>query len=169
MSNLRTIIVFAIAVVFGLFVQGTFVRSFAPGAYAPDIILILVVMVALSAPTTWGVVGAFVLGLLADFSTALFLGPNAAGAIVAFCFVVFWSRKVFADRWFAVSALTFVASNLKSIVCLIMFALYAGVDFLNFNSLQILFVEALGSAFLAPIVMKLLYIRRSTSSRGYSF
>lgn len=169
MSSLRTIIVFAIAVIFGLFVQGTFVRSFAPGAYAPDIILILVVLAAMSAPTTWGLIGAFVLGLLADFSTALFLGPNAAGAVVAFCFVVFWSRKVFADRWFAVSSLTFIASNLKSFVCLLMFALYAGVDFWNFNSLQIVFVEALGSAILAPIVMKLLYIRRASSTRGYSF
>ena len=169
MSQIRTILLFSVAVILGLFIQGTFVRSFAPGAYAPDIILILIVMVALSAPTVWGLLAAFILGLLADFSTALYVGPNAAGAVVAFGFVVFCSSKVFADKWLAISALTFVASCLKSLICLLMFGLYAGVNFFSIDYLNIALVEAVGSGLLAPIVMKLLYIRRASRNSGYGY
>ena len=66
-------------------IQGTLIKPLSPSAIAPDFILMFVVFLALYHPTAVGMVGAFLLGCAGDFASGEFVGPNAAGCVVAFC------------------------------------------------------------------------------------
>ena len=153
---IRKIVVFLIAALIGLVIQAGFVHSLYPSAGAPDFILILVVLLAMRVQTPRGVLGAFCLGVLADFASGQFVGPNAAGCVVAFMLVVILTGKVYAERSLAVIFLTFVSSIAKSFTFVALLAVYANVVLIERNVLTLIFIEACLSAIVAPLVLKAL-------------
>ena len=146
--------VFVVLSLFGLFVQGALIHSFFPSAIAPDIILILIVILARQSHTLPALLGAFFLGLLADLASGVLLGPNAAGAVVAFGLVGAIARRVYAERYIAVVILTFVCSAAKSLTAVLMVVLYVGKWTLPQDALRVVLIEAAASALLAPVVLK---------------
>ncbi len=84
---MRIIITFVLAALIGLTIQASVVHTSAPAAVAPDFILILTVAIALFYHSPGGALGAFLLGMLADFASAQYVGPNAAGCVVSFVLV----------------------------------------------------------------------------------
>lgn len=163
---IRLIIVFLVACFVGLFIQAALVHSSVPAAAAPDFILVLVVIIALNYQTVPGMLGAFCLGLLADFASGQFVGPNAAGAIVAFSFVGILASRVYADKGLAVMVITFLSSLAKSAVYALMHALYvngATDELMQMKVFQLILLEALLSGLVAPIVIRLLSLTKPSS------
>ncbi len=161
---LRLILTFLVAGLLGLFIQSSVIRSSFPAAPVPDFLLILVIAVSRHFHTPLGAVGAFALGLLADFGSAQYLGPNAAGSVVAFYIVGLIANRVYADRAPALFIITFLCSLAKSAIAILFFELYLKDFVLPAGSLRIVLYEALFSGLLAPIVLRLLRVRVSPSS-----
>lgn len=153
---IRTILTYAFVCLLGLFIQGALIKSLFPSASAPDFLLVIVVVLALRHPQVAGLIGAFCVGLAGDFAAARFIGPNAAGSVVAFVLVMFFSTKVYAERGIALGMLTFFASIAKSVTQLLMLNLYVSVDLLTSEGIKIVFIEAVLSALVAPFVFLVL-------------
>ncbi len=161
---IRTIVLFVVAAMLGIFIQATIVHASFPAAAAPDVILILTVILGLRYRSVSGLFGAFLLGILADFASGQYVGPNAAGGIVAFLAVGSIASRVYAERALAVVMITFLCSLIKSLVLVSLFALYIKPDVLNLNLLNMILLEALFSGIVAPLVMKLIGYPRGTTA-----
>lgn len=153
---LKSVIVFFLAFLIGLFVQATLVHSFESAWVAPDFILILVVYLGLHHKSPAGAVGAFVLGLGADFAEARFVGPNAAGAVLAFCLTVEISNRIYAEKGPATVLVTVVASATKLVAYALMLMLYTKTNVFSGPFAWTVVKEIVLTALFAPLVMKLL-------------
>ena len=152
----------------GLFIQATLIHSAFPAAVAPDLLLVLVVLLALHQRSVGNVILSFFLGVLADFASGQFIGLNAAGMVVAFALVGLISSRVYAERSFAIALITFLCSLVKSLVCLLMLFVYAGAETVASNLWQVVLFEAILSAVSAPLFLVLLQWsgRRGASRAG---
>jgi rod shape-determining protein MreD len=150
----RILLLFSAAIV-GFFINATLIHSLAPAAIAPDFITVLVVCLALRFRHAGGVFGAFLLGVLADFASAQFVGPNAAGSIVAFCFVLFLSNKIYIERTPSIMLVAFLAACAKSITYVLMLAAYASVNVMSAHVVGVILLEALFTGLIAPILFRL--------------
>lgn len=156
---IRLLMIFSFTCVMGLFFQAALIHSSIPAAPAPDFILILVVITALNYQNVFGMIGAFVLGLLADFASGLFIGPNAAGAVVAFSLIGVIASRVYADRGFGVMLITFFSCLVKSAVYAIMHVVYingAMHEILQLSVLKLVLIEAALTALVAPLLYRLM-------------
>ena len=162
---IRSFLVFTVAALIGLIIQATLVHTIYPSAVAPDFIIILVTYIALRFRAWPGAIAAFCLGLLADFASGQFLGPNACGAVVGYLVVVGISGKVYAEKQMAMAILCFFASLAKSSVFLVMLFVYLDVAVLTQSVITTCFLEAIISAALSPFVMFMLDWRPNASKR----
>lgn len=151
---IRNVLVFTVAMLLGLAVQATLVHSLLPTMVAPDFIVILAFYLGITHKSPGGALGAFLLGLSGDFATAKFIGPNAAGCVLAFSFVVLLSNRIYAERGPALVVVSFLASVVKSLVALAMIALYTQATFAPGEVFRTLLWEALITALVAPIVLR---------------
>lgn len=162
---MRQVAAFFIFGMLGLGIQATVFHSSFPDLPAPDVILILVVGISRLHHTRLGVLGAFAMGLLADFASAQYLGPNAAGCIIAFLFVGLIANRMYADKVIAIFFITLGSSLAKSLTAIIMFTLYLPAFTLPPNGLKIMLLEALFSAILAPFILR--FLRVNIPSTGF--
>ena len=159
---MRLVATFAVLLVLGLLVQATLVHSLFPSAIAPDFLLMLVFFLGIHHKSPLGAFGAFLLGVVADLASARFIGPNAAGAVIAFAFVAYSSGHMFAERGAISGILAFFASLVKSIVFLTMMRFYAGISF-PIEEVTTVLLEALFTGILTPIALGLLRPTRSST------
>ena len=151
--SFKVIIVFTVACFLGILVRATLAHTLYPVVFAPDFILVLVVALAVKYPSSRGVFAAFLLGLVSDFASGQFLGPSAAGCVVAFWLVVMVSTKMYADKAPAVMAVTFLASVSKSLTYLLILVLYADLSVVYRSVLLLVLYEAILTSIFAPIVI----------------
>jgi rod shape-determining protein MreD len=151
----KRVLVFFLAFVLGLLIQA-FVHSFESAWIAPDFILILVVYLGLYHKSAWGVVGAFVLGLGADFAEARFIGPNAAGCVLAFCLTVELSNRFYAEKGLATALAALPASAAKLFGYSLILAVYTNVTVLNRSIAVGMVKEVILTAALTPFVIRAL-------------
>lgn len=151
---LRVVAVFVVSAFIGLLINATLVHSSFPGSIAPDFILILSVAISFFYHTPLGVVGAFLLGIAADLASGLYIGPNAAGCVVAFCLVGMIANRVYADKIVAVFIITSICSVAKSFTFLLLVFLYVPDRVLPEDILRLVLAEALLSGLVAPLVLR---------------
>lgn len=149
---IRVIAVFTVTALLGLATNASLIHSTAPFAIAPDFILILAVILGFYQQNAGGVVGAFLLGLMADFGSAQYIGPNAAGCIVAFRLVGLIANRIYAEKAVAVFIIVFICSVVKSAGYLTVVYLYASTIGSE-DLVQIILYEALFTGLAAPLVM----------------
>jgi rod shape-determining protein MreD len=137
------------------------IHDTVPAAAAPDIIMVLVVVLGLHFRTVAAIIGAFCLGLLSDFASGQFVGPNAAASIVVFGLVGIIATRVYADRAIALMLIVFFCSLAKSVTVVSMYLFYLD-DYISeltrFPVLRTIGLEAVLSALVAPLVLKLLFL-----------
>lgn len=153
---MRTIVIFFLTACLGLLLQATLVHSISPSAISPDFIVVLVLYLALNYRNIWGLLGVFALGLLADFASAQFVGPYAAGAVAAYSLVLFISDKVFAERTAAVIILGIVSSAVRALTYLVLLLIYVDVNLFRLDVIAKVLLEALLTGLVAPFVFRLL-------------
>lgn len=160
---IREALVFLLAFLIGIFIQASVFHSLSPAFIAPDLILLLVVVLGLHSKNAFGALGAFLLGIGADFATARYVGPNAAAAVLAFSAVVALSNRLYAERG---PAVIFVAA----LACFVKYCVYAGIFYVytswNMFSSQFLRIaigEAILTGICAPIVFALMRWARGES------
>lgn len=162
---IRLVVVFLLVALLGLIVQSTIFHALSFSVIAPDFIVVLVVYLGLHYKSAFGVIAAFLLGLAADFASGQFIGPAAAGSIVAYNIASAVSQKVYAEHPIALVFLTFFCSLAKSFLFIGMLRFYTHVDVLD-GHLSSLLLEALLSALIAPLVLRFLQWSTNETSSG---
>jgi len=160
----KTILLFFIAFICGVFIQGTLLHSVLPSIVSPDLLVILAVFLGLRARTPWGAVGAFIIGLGADFASAKFLGPCAAGSVVAFASTVFVANHFFSEKWFTVSITALLASLAKNLTQVFILVAFTEMELFKAQFFSTILIESVLTAAFAPLVVKLLAPRYQASS-----
>lgn len=138
----------------GLLLQTMVVSN--PQFVVPDISLVLVVILALYYRSVYGMLAAFALGLTADFASARFLGPNAAGSVVAYALAVSISNRVYADRSLGISILAGICDVSKSLTLVAMKYTFVGPTEIAASTGMRVLIEGLLTGAVAPFVLKLL-------------
>lgn len=154
---------------FGVFVQGTLIHANFPNMIAPDFTVLIVVYLGLRHQNMRGLIASFCLGLIVDFASAVYLGPNAAGCVLGFCVTGVIAKRVFAEKTFAIVSITFWSSLIKSSTYVLMLVLYVSGDLLSFTSLQSIILESVLTALVAPVVFKLFTPKQAKSRYPNSF
>lgn len=155
----RLIAIFMTVAFIGLFIQGGVIKSALPAAVAPDMIVVLVATIGLRFRTIPGLVGAFGLGVLEDFASGQYIGPNAAGAVIAFLLSGVIANRVYADKGVALFLIVCFCSLAKAVTRLSMLQLYLGTIVPDNEALWTIVFEALLSGVCAPIVVQLMFGR----------
>lgn len=138
----RALITFAFGLLF-VFIQGTLIKAFFPGAIVPGLALVLVVFLAFYEPTIFGALLAFLLGLESDMCSGLVLGPCAGSFVAVFGIVSLLSPRIFVESPLAIIVTVFVASIISNFV---FFAVMYQVSHSSFAFSWTLFLEALFTA-----------------------
>ncbi len=147
----KSLIYLSIAMI-GIFFQSAVLRNLIPWLVVPDIILLLVVCLAVRNGAIPGLVGAFFLGLLSDLASGQFLGPNAAGCVVAYLGVVYVADKVYVERGFAIGVLAFAGCLIKVFTFLALLGIYMDIEILGWSPISRALVEAFLTALFSPLV-----------------
>lgn len=166
---IKTICIYALACFVGLWVQSTLISTLTTSPYTitPDIILVLVCCVGLQIKNPKGALLAFLLGMMSDFASAKFVGPAAAGMVVAYFSVVAISANVFADRALAICGIVFIASLLKSFVYALFLFMYVQDYEFSFQVVQFIAIETLLNVIISPFLIKfLIWVRGESDSAG---
>jgi rod shape-determining protein MreD len=162
---LKTIITFFILSVFGVYLQSSLFSKLFTNPIAPDFILILVVWVSLFKEAKIALLGSFFLGLLSDFSSALYLGPPAAAAVVSCMFVQGVSKHVYAERFLSISFLSFFVSILKQLSARLIVLSFIGFQAIYDVSFYVLFGQAFLTAIFAPLIIQFFLLSKKKKVR----
>lgn len=164
---IRALLLYGLVFFAGLFFQGSVISSTLPQAILPDILVVLQVYISLKHRNVRGLFGVYLLGLLADMATGVYLGPNAAAAILIFATAGLLANRVYAERIFAMVFISFICSILKSITIASLLMYYTNYEFVLMPFVRLVLFEAFATAFCAPIVIRILQIASSVG-RGSS-
>lgn len=110
MSISRMLIVGFIA----LLMQSALAQLGVPGALLPQLMLLVVVGAAFSGSSVRGVVSAFILGLLLDFSSALLVGPWAGAFVTVYAGLALVSQRLFLESGIVSAVVAFIAALVAS-------------------------------------------------------
>jgi rod shape-determining protein MreD len=157
---LRTILIFLILSVTGIYLQSSFIPRVFPFDIAPDFILILVIWVALRNEERAALLGSFFLGLLSDFASGIYLGPQALGAVLACALVQGFSRHVYADKFLSIAVVTSCASLIKQLSSRLLVLSFTGFNSIHDFGIYILIGQSLLTALFAPVVIQLIFVPR---------
>ena len=155
---LKAGIVFFLAAIFAFFIQSSVIHNTIPSVVLPDIILILIVAISLKLRTVAGLILSFSLGILSDFASGQYIGPNAAASIVVFALVGGIVNRVYAERGLALIVIVFLCSLAKSLAMGSIYWVYLPISFYPYNIVRNILIEALFSALISPLVLKLLLL-----------
>jgi rod shape-determining protein MreD len=161
---LKTIAVFIVLSLVGIFFQSSFLPEFSPAGVVPDFILVLVVWISLFHEEKNALWGAFFLGLLSDFSSGMYIGPQASGCILACVFVRAFSRHIYADRFLSLAMVTFIVSLIKQFSARLLVLSFIGFKTIHDMSLYTFFVQALLTSIVAPVILRFILAPRRKKS-----
>lgn len=134
-------------------VQGSLLRFVLPNFPIPNLVVILVVFFGFYEVTAFGALLVFLIGIEMDLCSGVLLGPSAGAYSITFGILAALSTRLFVESGFAVVLAVFGSSLISSTVYLLLvyqFAPTAG------RSFTIIFIEAVSTAVLAPLIFPLL-------------
>lgn len=172
MFAFRKILVILVLGLIAIFVQGTMLKSLAPGAIiVPNLFLVLVAFLAFYEVSVFGAILVFILGLELDVASNVLLGPWAASLVAVYGILSSVSQRVFVESTLAIFLGVLCACILATFVYLvIVFQFQPRVGGLLSYTLTLL-VEALFSAILAPLIfgaLKAFFVGRAEHAPGRS-
>lgn len=153
--NRRTALLFFCVILASIAIQVSLLPVFLRPAFKPDLLLVITVFIALRGSFMAGAPLAWLLGLLDDACSGLFLGLNAATFLISFLII-----KSVSDRLYADSAILFVltvagvtlAGFTLNLLLMVIFTSSPGIAYSMFSDI---FPRLLVNAFVASIVAAL--------------
>lgn len=148
----RTALLFFCLVLASIVIEVSLLPVFVRPPFKPDLLLVIMVFLALRESFEVGAPLAWLLGMLDDVCSGLYLGLNAATFLISF-FVI----KSMSDRLYADSAILFVlavagvtvAGFTLNLLLMIMFTTSPGIAY---SMLSDIFPRLLVNAFIASVV-----------------
>jgi rod shape-determining protein MreD len=121
---MRTVGVMVIAAGIGVLLQTVVLQALPFGQPAPDLLLVLCVYLGLHHHGAGGVLGAFLLGTLADSVSGGPLGLNSFAMVVVFLFVYLTSRRLWVDNLISRIVLVLLAAVVKTLAVIALLAVF---------------------------------------------
>ncbi len=151
MSRRSALLLFFI-VITSIVVQVSLLPIFVISPFKPDLLLVIMVFIALRGPFEAGAPLAWILGMLNDVCSGLFLGLNAATFLISFLII-----KSVSGRMYAGSSLLFVLTVLGvtfvnfalSLLLMVLFTTTSGIVYSMFTDFL---PHLLINAFVASVV-----------------
>lgn len=151
----RTTLLFTCLVIASLVIQISLLPVFLLPPFRPDLLLIIMVFLALRWSFETGAPLAWLLGMLDDIFSGLYLGLNAATFLISFLVI-----KSVSDRLYADSAILFVLTVVGVTVAdltlnLLLTVMFTSSSGIAYSMLSDIFPHLLVNAFIASIVSAL--------------
>jgi rod shape-determining protein MreD len=153
---LKTILLFFVIFVLGIFFEGTFVKAIFPQFVMPDLVIVLVIFLALKQRDLQGLIASFFLGLGNDFASAIYVGPHAAAFVCVYVFILSTSSRIFAEHAVALFSLGALAVVVKWCVIGAILSVYTTDNIFQLQFLLIVICEAILTGIMTAIFFRLL-------------
>ena len=153
---IKACLLYGLVLLIGLFFQSSVIGGVLPTAVVPDVLVVLIVYISLKYRSVRGLFGVYCLGLLADLASGVYIGPNAAGSVVVFACSGILANRVYAERVFAIVFISMVCSVCKSLTVVGLILTYTDSMWEITPLIKTIVFEALATACVAPIVVKIL-------------
>lgn len=165
MSSVKRFFLILFAGVVTIILQGTVLKPLLPAILVPNLLIVLVVLLAFHEVSVFGVILAFLLGLELDIYTGLLLGPWAGSFVAAYLVFSTFSQRLFLESAFAAGFIVALASVLSNLVYLILVFEFSPVRAAAFWEVL---TEALVSGICAPPVVYVLrkFLKRKERPTG---
>ena len=153
--NRRATLLFSCLVITSVIIQVSLLPVFVRSPFKPDLLLVIMVYIALHGSFKAGAPLAWLLGMLDDVYSGLYLGLNAATFLISFLVIKSVSERLYAD-----SAILFVltvagvtlAGFTLNLLLAVMFTASPGIAYSMFSDI---FPRLLVNSFIASIVSAL--------------
>lgn len=148
----RTALLFSGLVIASIVIQVSLLPVFIRPSFKPDLLLVIMVFIALRGSFKAGAPMAWLLGMINDVYSGLYLGLNAVTFLVAFLVIKSVSDRLYADSAvlfvLAVAGVT-VAGFTLNLLLTVMFTASPGIAY---SMLSDIFPRLLVNAFIASVV-----------------
>jgi len=148
----RTALLFSGLVIASIVIQVSLLPVFIRPSFKPDLLLVIMVFIALRGSFKAGAPMAWLLGMLNDVYSGLYLGLNAVTFLVAYLVIKSVSDRLYADSAvlfvLAVAGVTLAGSTLNLLLT-VMFTASPGIAY---SMLSDIFPRLLVNAFIASVV-----------------
>jgi rod shape-determining protein MreD len=148
----RTVLLFVSLVLASIVIQVSLLPVFVRPSFKPDLLLVIMVFLALRGSLRSGAALAWLLGMLNDICSGLYLGLNAATFLMSYIVIKSVSDRVYADSailFVMTAAAVTVAGFTLNLLLLVMFTTSPGIAYSMFSDLV---PRLLVNAFVASIV-----------------
>ena len=120
-SHFRPIIAFLLA----FLCQVTILPAAIADPFKPNLLLVAVIWISLSVSSLWGAALVYLIGLLQDTVSGLYLGLNGISYLITFLVLHSIAHRLYADSRYLMTLAVFVATLACGITQLILLALFS--------------------------------------------
>ena len=157
--SLVTLLKSLVLVIVLVVVQTSILPQFFTTAFKPDLLLVLVVIMALRGGDGGGIIGSFLLGLVKDCNSSIYFGLNGFSFLVVFFLLRMMSGRLFVQSGTLISLCacgSLLVAMVSNLVLLSIFSESPGLFFSMMRGLiPALLMQALASAAMVPLVQSL--------------
>lgn len=162
---MKGLVTWTALVVFLAVFQSSFLPHLLLSAYKPDLLLLLMVVLALRAPFSASLPAAYGLGLLKDCLSGIYLGLNAFSFLVVYLVLKLLSDRLYVQNAFLLVLTVSVATVATMFMNLILLAIFSESAGLFASLMASLIPHLLMNAFAASLVATVPEFVRARYSR----
>lgn len=155
---------YAILVFTALVLQVTLLPAYLAAPFQPNLLIIFVVFMGLREPMGWGA-AAYLLGLVHDCFSGLYLGLNGFSYLLTFLVLRLVADRLFTDRRSLMILGVFSATIANGLMNLILLLLFSAAGGLYETLLESLVPQALINALVASLVFSFSPLARAGDVR----
>ena len=152
----KNIILFSILSLCLLALESSLSSMLFPSKYFPDLAVILISYISLNFAQNTAITASFMLGLIQDLSSGIYLGPNSLGAILSSSCIKSLSKNLFSEQILSTGILIFIASLIKTTTSFLLIYLFDRSGTSDFLSSLDFVYKAISSGLVGSLVFFLL-------------
>ena len=154
---MRAALILALCGILAVVTQTTLLGRLGILPAPPNLILILSVYIGLRLPTSWGAIGAFLLGYLLDTVSGSVPGLNCFTMTLIFAMVYFVSGRLWMQNPFTRFAIMILACVLEITTLATYFTMTGSMGTAGGGVLRTLMIEAALALLIAPLAFSILH------------
>lgn len=141
-----------IAILSALILQVTLLPAYIADPFKPNLLLIVVVWLGLRATPVRGALLAYLLGLVQDSCSGLYLGLNGFSFLMTFLVLQNISHRLYADNRYLMTLAVFIATIACGLAHLVLLALFSAAEGIYAALLVSLIPQGAVNALVASVV-----------------
>jgi len=140
-----------IAIIVAFLFQVTILPAYLSDPFRPNLLLVIVVWLGLTASQPWGALSAYLLGLAQDCVSGLYLGLNGFSYLITFMVLHNIAHRLYADSRYLMTLAVFASTVGCGIAQLLLLALFSSADGIYTTLLMSLLPQGVVNALVASL------------------